>query len=68
VPPFAIHVFAALQDTLASAERSAQERRLARATTQIRIGGVAAAVVVAVDVALMRPVLIASHPLKAIAI
>ena len=44
VPRIAIHVFAERQDTLASAERAAQDRRLARATTQIRIGGVAAAV------------------------
>jgi pilus assembly protein CpaE len=44
VPRIVIHVFAERQDTLASAERAAQDRRLSRATTQIRIGGVAAAV------------------------
>lgn len=44
VPRIAIHVFAERQDTLASAERAAQDRRLSRATTQIRVGGVAAAV------------------------
>ncbi|KQS57475.1 pilus assembly protein CpaE [Brevundimonas sp. Leaf363] len=44
VPRIAIHVFAERQDTLAAAERAGQDRRLARATTQIRIGGVAAAV------------------------
>ena len=44
VPRIAIHVFAERQDTLAAAERAAQDRRLSRATTQIRIGGVAAAV------------------------
>ncbi len=44
VPRIAIHVFAERQDTLAAAERAGQDRRLARATTQIRIGGVAAAI------------------------
>lgn len=44
IPRIAIHVFAERQDTLAAAERAGQDRRLARATTQIRIGGVAAAV------------------------
>ncbi|KAK0351196.1 hypothetical protein LTR94_025936 [Friedmanniomyces endolithicus] len=44
VPRIAIHVFAERQDTLAAAERAAQDRRLSRATTQIRIGGVLAAV------------------------
>ncbi|RZI99607.1 MAG: pilus assembly protein CpaE [Brevundimonas sp.] len=43
VPRIAIHVFAERQDTLAAAERAGQDRRLSRATTQIRIGGVAAA-------------------------
>ncbi|MEC7795899.1 MAG: pilus assembly protein CpaE, partial [Pseudomonadota bacterium] len=38
VPRIAIHVFAERQDTLAAAERAAQDRRLSRATTQIRIG------------------------------
>jgi pilus assembly protein CpaE len=44
VPRIAIHVFAERQDTLAAAERAGQDRRLSRASTQIRIGGVAAAV------------------------
>ena len=43
VPRIAIHVFAERQDTLAAAERAGQDRRLSRATTQIRVGGVAAA-------------------------
>ena len=44
VPRIAIHVFAERQDTLAAAERAGKDRRLSRATTQIRVGGVAAAV------------------------
>ncbi|WP_122466012.1 cellulose synthase operon protein YhjQ/BcsQ [Brevundimonas lutea] len=44
VPRIAIHVFAERQDTLAAAERAGQDRRLARASTQIRVGGVPAAV------------------------
>ena len=44
MPRIAIHVFAERQDTLAAAERAGQDRRLSRATTQIRIGGVPAAV------------------------
>ena len=44
VPRIAIHVFAERQDTLAAAERAGQDRRLSRATTQIRIGGIPAAV------------------------
>lgn len=44
VPRIAIHVFAERQDTLAAAERAGQDRRLARATTQIRVGGVPAAI------------------------
>ena len=44
VPRIAIHVFAERQDTLAAAERAGQDRRLSRASTQIRVGGVAAAV------------------------
>ena len=44
VPRIAIHVFAERQDTLAAADRAAQDRRLSRATTQIRIGGIPAAV------------------------
>lgn len=44
IPRIAIHVFAERQDTLASAERAGQDRRLSRATTQILAGGVPAAV------------------------
>ncbi len=44
VPRIAIHIFAERQDTLASAERAGQDRRLARATTQIRVGGISAAI------------------------
>lgn len=44
VPRIAIHVFAERQDTLASAERAGQDRRLSRATTQVRVGGIPAAV------------------------
>jgi pilus assembly protein CpaE len=44
VPRIAIHVFAERQDTLAAAQRAGQDRRLSRATTQIRVGGVPAAV------------------------
>lgn len=44
VPRIAIHVFGERQDTLAAAERAGQDRRLSRATTQIRVGGIPAAV------------------------
>ena len=44
VPRIAIHVFAERPDTLAACERAGQDRRLSRATTQIRQGGVAAAI------------------------
>ncbi|CAN5403626.1 pilus assembly protein CpaE [soil metagenome] len=44
VPRIAIHFFAERQDTLAAAERAGQDRRLSRATTQIRVGGVPVAV------------------------
>lgn len=44
VPRIAIHVFGERQDTLAAAERAGQDRRLSRANTQIRVGGVAAAI------------------------
>lgn len=44
VPRIAIHVFAERPDTQASAERAGQDRRLSRATTQVRMGGVSAAV------------------------
>ncbi|MBX9707371.1 MAG: CpaE family protein [Caulobacteraceae bacterium] len=44
IPRIAIHVFAERQDTLAAAERAGQDRRMARATTQIRVGGIPAAV------------------------
>ena len=40
VPRIAIHVFAERQDTLAAAERAGQDRRMSRATTQIRVGGI----------------------------
>jgi pilus assembly protein CpaE len=44
IPRIAIHVFAERQDTLAASERAGQDRRMARATTQIRVGGIPAAV------------------------
>ena len=44
IPRIAVHVFAERQDTLASAERAGQDRWMSRATTQIRVGGVAAAI------------------------
>ncbi|MGH7019651.1 MAG: AAA family ATPase [Brevundimonas sp.] len=44
IPRIAVHVFAERQDTLAAAERAGQDRRMSRATTQIRIGGVGAAI------------------------
>lgn len=44
VPRIAIHVFAERQDTLASAERAGQDRRMSRATTQIRVGGILGAI------------------------
>lgn len=44
VPRITIHIFGERQDTLASAERAGQDRRLARATTQVRVGGLAAAI------------------------
>ncbi|AQR60766.1 pilus assembly protein CpaE [Brevundimonas sp. LM2] len=44
VPRIAIHVFGERQDTLAAAERAGQDRRMSRATTQIRVGGIPAAV------------------------
>ena len=44
IPRIAIHIFAERQDTLAAAERAGQDRRLSRTTTQVRLGGVAAAV------------------------
>ena len=44
VPRIAIHVFAERQDTLAAAERAGQDRRMSRATTQIRVGGIPGAV------------------------
>ncbi len=44
IPRIAVHVFAERQDTLAAAERAGQDRRMSRATTQIRVGGVAAAI------------------------
>ena len=44
IPRIAIHVFAERPDTLASAERAGQDRRMTRATTHLRSGGVPAAV------------------------
>ena len=44
VPRIAIHVFAERQDTLVTADRAGQDRRLSRATTTIRVGGVNAAI------------------------
>jgi pilus assembly protein CpaE len=44
IPRIAIHVFAERQDTLAAAERAGQDRRMSRATTQIRVGGIPGAV------------------------
>lgn len=44
VPRIAIHVFAERQDTLAATERAGQDRRLSRATTQIRVGGIPLAI------------------------
>ncbi len=44
VPRIAIHVFAERQDTLAAAERAGQDRRMSRASTQIRVGGIPGAV------------------------
>lgn len=44
IPRIAIHIFAERQDTLAAAERAAQDRRMSRASTQVRVGGSAAAI------------------------
>jgi pilus assembly protein CpaE len=44
IPRITVHVFADRSDTLAAAERAGQDRRMSRATTQIRVGGVPAAV------------------------
>lgn len=44
IPRIGIHVFAERQDTASAAERAGQDRRMARATTQIRLGGVQAAI------------------------
>jgi pilus assembly protein CpaE len=44
IPRIAIHVFGERQDTLAAAERAGQDRRLSRASTQIRQGGIPAAI------------------------
>lgn len=44
VPRITIHIFGERADTLASAERAGQDRRMARATTQIRVGGLVAAI------------------------
>ena len=44
IPRITVHVFADRSDTLAAAERAGQDRRMSRATTQIRVGGVPAAI------------------------
>ena len=44
IPRITVHVFAERTDTLAAAERAGQDRRMSRATTQIRVGGVPAAI------------------------
>ena len=44
VPRITIHIFGDRADTLQAAERAGQDRRMARATTQIRVGGVQAAI------------------------
>lgn len=44
VPRITIHVFGERPDTLQAAERAGQDRRMARATTQIRMGGLPAAI------------------------
>nr|WP_313414070.1 AAA family ATPase [Brevundimonas diminuta] len=44
IPRIGVHIFAERQDTAAAAERAGQDRRMARATTQIRLGGVQAAI------------------------
>ncbi len=44
VPRITIHIFAERQDTLAAADRAGQDRRLSRATTQIRVGGIEGAI------------------------
>ncbi len=44
IPRIAVHIFAERQDTLAAAERAAQDRRMSRATTQVRVGGISAAI------------------------
>lgn len=44
IPRIAIHIFAERQDTLAAAERASQDRRMSRASTQVRVGGSAAAI------------------------
>lgn len=44
IPRIAIHIFGERQDTLASAERAAQDRRMSRAATQVRVGGIKAAI------------------------
>ena len=44
IPRIAIHIYAERQDTLAAAERAAQDRRMSRATTQVRVGGIQAAI------------------------
>ena len=43
VPRIGIHVFAERTDTAEAAQRASQDRRLSRATTVVRLGGVASA-------------------------
>jgi pilus assembly protein CpaE len=43
VPRIAIHVFAERTDTAEAAQRASQDRRLSRATTTVRLGGVGTA-------------------------
>ena len=44
IPRITIHIFGERAETLSAAERAGQDRRMARATTQIRVGGMAAAI------------------------
>ncbi|WP_430826464.1 AAA family ATPase [Brevundimonas diminuta] len=44
IPRIGVHIFAERQDTADAAERAGQDRRMTRATTQIRLGGVQAAI------------------------
>ena len=44
IPRIGVHIFAERQDTADAADRAGQDRRMSRATTQIRLGGVQAAI------------------------